>query len=130
MERLEKHEAAPLNCFDFFFSVEGKGGGSRPGRGWGMEGDNFVTFAFVTSSCPQGRQSHPVIRSKREEIKGFPPSLKELIFSLNYESNGLGNSLYSVPDCLIPNKSFHVAPRVLAIRAHYRLIRALISGIT
>lgn len=104
-------------------------GGSRLGRGWGTEGDDFVTFAFVTSSCTQGRQSHPVIQSKREEIKGSP-SLKELIFSLNYESNGLGNSLYSVPDCLIPNKSFHVAPRVLAIRAHYRLIRALISGIT
>lgn len=52
------------------------------------------------------------------------------IFSLNYESNGLGNSLYSVPDCLIPNKSFHVAPQVVAIRTHYRLIRALILGIT
>lgn len=71
-----------------------------------------------------------VILSKREEIKGFHPPLKELIFSLNYESNGLGNSLYCVPNCLIPSKSFHVAPQVVAIRAHYRLIRALISGIT
>lgn len=97
----------------------------------GWWGTIFVTFAFVTSS--KTKQSHPLsspARGREKKNQRISPPTKELIFSLNYESNGLGNSLYSVPDCLMPNKSFHVAPRVVAIRAHYRLIRALTSGIT
>lgn len=95
-------------------------------------GDNFCYLCICDIIKDKAKPSS-IILSEREEkkkIKGFPPPPKELIFSLNYESNGLGNSLYSVPDCLMPNKSFHVAPRVVAIRAHYRLIRALTSGIT
>ena len=94
-------------------------------------GDNFCYLCICDIIKDKAKPSS-IILSEREEkkkSKDFPPP-KELIFSLNYESNGLGNSLYSVPDCLMPNKSFHVAPRVVAIRAHYRLIRALTSGIT
>lgn len=100
-----------------------------------MVGDNFCYLCICDIIKDKAKPSS-IIPSKREEkkkSKDSPPPRppdKELIFSLNYESNGLGNSLYSVPDCLMPNKSFHVAPRVVAIRAHYRLIRALTSGIT
>lgn len=97
-------------------------------------GDNFCYLCICDIIKDKAKPSS-IIPSKREEKKNqkihhHHPPHKELIFSLNYESNGLGNSLYSVPDCLMPNKSFHVAPRVVAIRAHYRLIRALTSGIT
>ena len=130
LDSLEARRWLYWTALNFFPSVEGKDGVSRLLRGGGRWGTIFVTFAFVTSS--KTKQSHPLsspARGRKKKIKGFPPP-KELIFSLNYESNGLGNSLYSVPDCLMPNKSFHVAPRVVAIRAHYRLIRALTSGIT
>lgn len=97
-----------------------------------MVGDNCCYLCICDIIKDKAKPSS-IIPSKREEKKKnqrISPPTKELIFSLNYESNGLGNSLYSVPDCLMPNKSFHVAPRVVAIRAHYRLIRALTSGIT
>lgn len=96
----------------------------------GDGGDNFCYLRICDIIKDKAKPSLSSPAKGRKKSKDSPPPLKELIFSLNYESNGLGNSLYSVPNCLIPNKSFHVAPRVVAIRAHYRLIRALISGIT
>ena len=79
--------------------------------GLGDGGDNFCYLRICDIIKDKAKPSSVIPSKRGKKIKGFPPpTLKELIFSLNYESNGLGNSLYSVPNCLIPNKSFHVAP--------------------
>lgn len=81
---------------------------------WAGMGDGERQFCYlqICDVFLHLRKTKPssVISNKGGGNQRSSPPLKELIFSLNYESNGLGNSLYSVPDCLIPNKSFHVAP--------------------